>query len=274
MCRKTSDQQKEYEDKLWQVSRQNEAGISYQAHYLTTTRCDPLPTYSNLAEAGTKTGRSTLIMEIRQKKLSQKEHIQTAVAPSVLTAPCQRSQEKQLCPRVITHRCKYLQKHWSSWRVSLAIWKISSSRKSSMKWPHTSSEHRAIRACRSLSKAHLVPNKTNQDSAEVKTSSKCQFNWLRCKEGSPWHLGNPRESKLQHAAHCTYLNSLAEVSLAPSFITSSINSVPSNWLNCFINSSLSCFCLEGQRKDLHEWKNLHWQTCCLVTQAKHAVSNS
>lgn len=61
---------------------------------------------------------------------------------------------------MVTHRCKYLQKHWSSWRVSFAIWKISSSRKWSMTWPQTSSEQRAIRACRSLSKAHLIQNKT------------------------------------------------------------------------------------------------------------------
>lgn len=89
MGRKTSNQQKQYKDKLLQVSRQNEAGISYQAHYLTITRRDPLPTYSNLAEAGTKTVRSTLIKEIRQIKLSQKEHNQTVVVPSLLTAPCQ-----------------------------------------------------------------------------------------------------------------------------------------------------------------------------------------
>lgn len=241
----------------------------YQAHYLTTTRCDPLPMYSNLAEAGTKTVKSTFTIEVRQKKLPQKEHNQTAVVPSLLTAPCQCSQEKQSCPMTATYRCKYLQKHWSSWRVSLAIWKISSPRKSSMKWLHTSSEHLAIRACWSLSKAHLVPNKTK--TAEVKISSRRQFNGLRCKQGGPWHLGNPWESKLQHAACCTYLNSLAEASLTPSFITSSINSIPSNWLNCFINSSLSCFCLEGQRKDLHKWKNLHWQTCCLAKQALHAV---
>lgn len=83
MGRKTSNQQKQYKDKLLQVSRQSDAGISYQVHYLTITRRDPLPTYSNLAEAGTKTVRSTLIKEIRQIKLSQKEQPDSGSSISV-----------------------------------------------------------------------------------------------------------------------------------------------------------------------------------------------
>lgn len=50
---------------------------------ITWLQQDVIPSPHNLAEAGTKTVRSTLIMEIRQKKLSQKEHNQTVVVPSV-----------------------------------------------------------------------------------------------------------------------------------------------------------------------------------------------